>query len=285
MGIESWSTTAASNNSASPAGAPEGWEWVNLGYTHTYASASSFTIASTDYTATYAPGRRIKAVGSTTGTIYGTIATSAFATNTTVTVNWDDGGTLQSETLTVSLGIHAPGQASSSPYEYIKAIDGGGTEYEFTDLQANADYVFHVRLLVPATDAANLGYKTSTDNGSTYAEAAGNYGYPRHSNNGAVTADSTTGTIALVTEGGISNVAADGGVGGKITFLAPNSTGAYRHVLANLMGADATPLPVTETSTSYRVDTATAINAVKFLFSAGNITSGTIEMWKLRHRT
>ena len=39
-----------------------------------------------------------------TGTIYGTIASSAFATNTAVTVTWD-AGALQNEALTVYLGI------------------------------------------------------------------------------------------------------------------------------------------------------------------------------------
>lgn len=126
-GIEAWSTTAASNNSASPNGAPEGmapsgvndtirqnmasirtWyenpQWINLGYTHTYASTTSFTIATTDYTSTYHAGRRIKAVGTSTGTIYGTVTSSSYSSSTTVNISWDS-GTLQNETLTISIGL------------------------------------------------------------------------------------------------------------------------------------------------------------------------------------
>ncbi|QEX23766.1 hypothetical protein FRZ61_37050 [Hypericibacter adhaerens] len=69
-----------------------------------YASGSSFTIAGADVTAAWHVGRRIKASGSATGTIYGVIASSSFATNTTVNVTWDTGA-LQNESLTVWLGI------------------------------------------------------------------------------------------------------------------------------------------------------------------------------------
>lgn len=89
----------------------QGGGWTNLGYTHTYASATSVTVASTDVTAHYPAGRRIKAVGSTTGTIYGRVSSSSFSTNTTINVQWDS-GSLSSETLTVSVGFF---NATGSP--------------------------------------------------------------------------------------------------------------------------------------------------------------------------
>ncbi len=71
-------------------------QWIEYGdgdasYTAAYASATSFTIAGVDVTSFYHAGRRIKAVGSSTGTIFGTIASSSFSTNTTVNVTWDSG--------------------------------------------------------------------------------------------------------------------------------------------------------------------------------------------------
>lgn len=127
MAIKNWSTTAANNNSNPPAGFPEGmapsavndaarqvmadvreWyetpEWRDLGHTHVYASATSTTIAGTDYTATYPANLRVRAVGSSTGTIYGTIASSSFSTNTTINFTWDS-GSLQSEPLAISIGV------------------------------------------------------------------------------------------------------------------------------------------------------------------------------------
>jgi len=71
-------------------------QWIEYGdgdasYTAAYASATSFTIAGVDVTSIYHAGRRIKLTASTPGTIYGTIASSSFSTNTTVNVTWDSG--------------------------------------------------------------------------------------------------------------------------------------------------------------------------------------------------
>ena len=73
-------------------------------FTIAYASATSFTVAGVDVTTFYHTGRRIKAVGSSTGTIFGTITSSSFSTNTTVNVTFDS-GSLQNESLTIYLAI------------------------------------------------------------------------------------------------------------------------------------------------------------------------------------
>jgi len=125
--IKAWSSTAADNNSAPPDGWPENqlpstvnncgretmaavrrWyedaEWRDFGDTCTYASGTSFTVSG-DLTARYVVNRRIRAVGSATGTIYGTISSSSYSNpTTTVTVTWDS-GSLSSETLAISLGV------------------------------------------------------------------------------------------------------------------------------------------------------------------------------------
>lgn len=127
MGIESYSTTAANNNSASPNGFPEGmapsgvndsarqvmadirsWyegaEWIEYGDTVSYSSGTVFTVSG-DLTSRYAVARRVKATGSLTGTIYGIVSASSFSSpNTTVTVVWDS-GSLQNESLAVCVGI------------------------------------------------------------------------------------------------------------------------------------------------------------------------------------
>jgi len=123
MGIEAWSTTPANNNSAPPNGAPDGmapstvndtmrqqmadhrsqWndaQWFRYGdgdgaATTTYVAATQFKVAGADVTAHYHVGRRVKAQGSSTGTIYGTITAVSFSTDTTVTVAWDNVTQLQ----------------------------------------------------------------------------------------------------------------------------------------------------------------------------------------------
>lgn len=68
--------------------------------TPVYVSGTSFKVAGVDVSSVYHVGRRVKAVGSGTGTIYGTISAVAYSTDTTVTMAWDS-GTLSNETLTI----------------------------------------------------------------------------------------------------------------------------------------------------------------------------------------
>ena len=70
-------------------------QWIEYGdgsgtYTAAYASATSFTINGSNVTAIYHAGRRIK-ITDTAATLYGTIASSSFSSNTTVNVTWDSG--------------------------------------------------------------------------------------------------------------------------------------------------------------------------------------------------
>ena len=79
-------------------------QWIEYGdgdgaFTAAYASATSFTIAGVDVTSIYHAGRRIKLTASTPGTIFGTIASSSFSTNTTINVTWDS-GSLANEAIT-----------------------------------------------------------------------------------------------------------------------------------------------------------------------------------------
>jgi len=71
-------------------------QWIEYGdgdgaYTASYASSTSFTIAGADVTSIYHANRRIKVTATTPGTIYGTISSSSFSTDTTVNVTWDSG--------------------------------------------------------------------------------------------------------------------------------------------------------------------------------------------------
>lgn len=199
--ISTWSTTAADNNSASPDGFPEGmapkgvnnsarevmaqvraWyedsEWVNLGYTHTYASATSVTVSGVDVTADYPPGRGVRAVGTTTGTIYGHVASSSFSTNTTITFTWVS-GSLQNETLTISVGVvNALAGATALPWFTTKSgeltfNDGGGA----VDFRLEGDTDSSLFLSDASEDAIAIGgavesgYKLSV-HGDLYVESS-----------------------------------------------------------------------------------------------------------------
>ena len=132
MTVSSYSTTASSNTAINGVNISEGmspsdvnnaireqlkdvrsvWndkEWFILGdgdgtTTFTRASASSVTVAS-DITSTHHVGRRVKIIGSATGTIFGKIATSSFSSpNTTLTFTFDS-GSLNSGDTTVAVYV------------------------------------------------------------------------------------------------------------------------------------------------------------------------------------
>lgn len=119
-------------------------QWVIYGdgdsaFTVTYASSTSFTVSSADVTSFYHVGRRIKAVGTSTGTIYGSISASTFSTNTTVTVTWDS-GSLSNETLTIYVGALSKTN-SSIPDAVIGSAniaDGSVTTVKIADTNVTA---------------------------------------------------------------------------------------------------------------------------------------------------
>lgn len=137
MPISSWSTTPGSNTAAPPNGAPEGmapstvndimrqqmadhrtqWndaQWFNYGDSGiSRASASSFKIT-TDVTARYEAGRRLKMYDATT--LYGVVASSSYsAPDTTINVTTDSGNLTASLT-SVALGILTPTNISIPAY-------------------------------------------------------------------------------------------------------------------------------------------------------------------------
>jgi len=126
MTVSNYSTTASSNTSVNGINISEGmspsdvnnaqrsilsdtrsvWndkEWFLLGdgdatTTFTRASTTSVTVAS-DITSSYHVGRRVKVIGSNTGTIYGKIASSSYSSpNTTITFTFDSGNIPSSDT-------------------------------------------------------------------------------------------------------------------------------------------------------------------------------------------
>ena len=190
--ISTWSTTAGSNNSASPDGWPEGmapsgvndsarenmsalrtWyedaEWIDWGDTTAYVSGTQFKIAGADVTSRYTVNRRVRVVGTSTGTIYGRISVSAFSTDTTVTVVFDS-GSMSSETLTVSLGAvqsekslpRATGQsiAAGAQVQAVDTQDGavatGTTTIPADDtIPQNTEGDEYMTLAITPTNASN----------------------------------------------------------------------------------------------------------------------------------
>ena len=89
-----------------------------------WSGSTQFSVAG-DKLNIYAEDRRVKIIGATTGTVYGTIISNIFsAGNTICTVAIDGGGVLVNEPLTVSVG----NEARSLP---VEALWSAGTRLPF----------------------------------------------------------------------------------------------------------------------------------------------------------
>jgi hypothetical protein len=152
MPIKNWSPTPASNNSASPFGAPEGWapsqandvirqimgddrtqwegaEWFDWGDTPSRASNTTFKVAA-DVTTRYLAGRRIKFFD--TSTLYGTVVSSSYsAPDTTVTITADSGN-LSSSLSSIALGILSPTNKSIPTYNFDTVTASGAAQFQST---------------------------------------------------------------------------------------------------------------------------------------------------------
>jgi hypothetical protein len=213
-------------------------EWIEYGdgagtYTPAYASGTSFTIASTDVTAVYHVGRRIKAVGSSTGTIYGSITATAFSTNTTVTVSWDS-GSLSSESLTIYIGITSATNTSMPETPSITGdytldvsgdivLDAGGADVVLKD-----DGTQYGTL---TNSSSNLLIKSGSTTAATFSGAnvtlAGTVASGAITSSGIIKTDSTTAATSttdgsLQTDGGLS-VAADAVIGDDLKLLSDSA--------------------------------------------------------------
>jgi len=216
--IKDYSTTQSSNTSLNSISVAEGmlpsnlnnairalmkntrdWfndaQWIEYGdgsgaYTAVYVSGTSFTINGADVTAIYHAGRRIK-ITDTAATLYGTIASSSFSTNTTVNVTWDSSsltsgalnnvyiGALSKTNDSIPTGISAEkianGTISDTEFQYLNgvtsaiqtqldakagAITGGASTIATSDLTASRALESNGsgKVAVSSVTSTELGY-------------------------------------------------------------------------------------------------------------------------------
>ena len=216
--IKDYSTTQASNTTLNSISVAEGmlpsnlnnairalmkntrdWfndaQWIEYGdgdatYTAAYASGTSFTINGVDVTSIYHAGRRIK-ITDTAATLYGTIASSSFSSNTTVNVTWDSGsltsgalnnvyiGALSKTNDSIPTGISAEkianGTISDAEFQYLNGvtsaiqtqldakaatITGGASTIATSDLTASRALASNSsgKVAVSSVTATELGY-------------------------------------------------------------------------------------------------------------------------------
>ena len=157
------------------------------------------------------------------------------------------------------------------------AISDGTASVVFTskmDASKYDHYNFYFQHVIPVTDNAALIAQTSTNNGTAFSSTNGDY----HHN---VAADKTGLVVTAYGVGGDSN---EFGVSGKFALLSPHTTSAYTYsvtevvLIANDGGIYSGGTDNPNFGASVRL-AAEDVDAIKFLFTSGNIESGEITMF------
>jgi len=164
--------------------------------------------------------------------------------------------------------------SASASISFTTGISSTYKEYQF--------YFINVR---PATDNANFSFNLSTDSGSNYNVAKTTtyiVTYANEANNDTVLAYDTAKDSAQDT--GFANFVTNQGNGadecfsGSMQLFNPASTTYVKHFITNTNGYLSSDYSVENFIAGYG-NTTSAINAIQFKYTSGNIADGTILMY------
>jgi hypothetical protein len=142
-------------------------------------------------------------------------------------------------------------------------------------------YEFELDFVLPATDAAILWLRTSTNGGSSYDAGASDYSYFNHGGSaagGAVGPGGLENTAQMVLTGTVGNAANEFGVSGELVIIGAANASVWTKTKGSLWYTNSAGESTYNDVGGMR-KAAADVDAVRFLFSAGNITSGTIRMY------
>lgn len=131
--------------------------------------------------------------------------------------------------------------------------------------------------VIPATDNVDLYMRMSTDGGSSYDSGA-NYQDARSgaNTNNALTGGGATGLSAIRIQVGIDN-AATSSLNGTLRLYNPGSTVVHKSVTGHVNNLGNDTFRYINSIGGWYISV-TAVNAVQFLMSSGNIGSGSIRV-------
>jgi len=204
----------------------------------------------------------------TSGVFTSSAIANSSVTGITVLPNASDGITfISSQTASASASLSFTGL--SSTYKAYKFV--------FTNIR-------------PATENASFGFQGSTDNGSNYgvtitstAFRAINREDGADSGLGYVTASDLSQSTSLQRIADEANGDADQGVSGSMLVFNPSSTTYVKHFISTTNFAHLGVQPYTENHyIAGYMNTTTAINAIRFNFTSGNITAGKIYLYGIK---
>ena len=310
MAVKNYSTTAANNTSINSISIAEGMppsnvnnairnelsdlrsylndkEWFivgdrDQGCTFTRASATSVTVASTNVTSDYHANRRVKVVGSSTGTIYGIVASSSFSTNTTINFTFDSGSISGSDS-TVDVYVGAPYTNPSIPVIHDTSL---GTSQILPPSQGSVKSYVDAQVTAQDLDFEGDSGSSSVDLDSQSFDIAGGSGITTTASGQTLTVagdDATTSAKGVASFSSDNFSVSSGAVtiktGGVENAELANSSVNYGGVTLALGASDTTPAFNLSDATSYPASSLTGTignSQVATGIDAAKIADGTV---------
>jgi hypothetical protein len=143
----------------------------------------------------------------------------------------------------------------------------------------------------PATENASFGFQGSTDGGSNYGVTITSSAFRAMQREDAgdsdqqlryITAEDLAQSTSLQRIADEVNGDSDQGMSGSMQVFNPTSTTYVKHFLSNTNFAHLGVQPYTENHyVAGYMNTTTAINAIRFQFTSGNITAGKIYLYAI----
>lgn len=168
--------------------------------------------------------------------------------------------------------------ASPSMTLITTATASSSATVDLTGMTGYTNYYILFYGLVPATNNTNLVMRVSTNNGSSYAAGASDYAAQVHIVTGTTNAAAaaTSASFYTVTEA-VSNTSGSDGAG-RVAIFGP--AGGFQTSFIS----EATHLENGDTQyrgfrASGRYKSSTTVNAIRFLMSSGNITTGVFKLY------
>jgi hypothetical protein len=159
----------------------------------------------------------------------------------------------------------------------------GSATLDFTTCISGSydEYQFHFVNIVPGTNNVKWTMVGSTNGGSSYLGGT-NYNYGLlYSGIGDVPTQSTGSGVAFISLANSVTTTANYSTNGVITLYNPGSSTANKFINGNTQSVAGGNLY--QWGDTGVILTTTAINAVRFLFDSGNISSGTVRCYAVTH--
>jgi hypothetical protein len=203
----------------------------------------------------------------TSGVFTADAITNASVTGITVLANAEDGITL----------ISSQTASASATISFTTGIDSTYKAYKFVFSNIH-----------PETDAVDFTFNMSTDSGSNYNVTKTTTRFnANHDEADTATALTYAATQDLAQSTAFKEIAVDVGNGsdescsGSLTIFNPSSTVYVKHFISRLNDYHDSNYSFDNFSAGYG-NTTSAVNAIQFKFSSGNIDAGTIYLYGIK---